>query len=238
MQLVLLSAGKGSRLPGLYRKQPKSLVKVKKRSILDHNKNFYSKFTSKYIVTGYKSEKLKKFINENNFKSIKNFQYMKTNMVHSLFKVKSLKEKEIVVCYSDIIFDNSIFLNLKNVKNKNVILIKKNWLEIWKGRMSKKEILNDAEDLKVKGKVLTSIGGKIKKSLPKYQYMGIMKFKKKDFIKLKKFYFKINNKKIDFTSFLNSVIENRIIKINVLVTKKFWYEIDTFKDIKFTERNL
>ena len=28
-------------------------------------------------------------------------------------------------------------------------------------------------DLKVKGKVLTSIGGKIKKSLPKYQYMGI-----------------------------------------------------------------
>ena len=85
---------------------------------------------------------------------------------------------------------------------------------------------------------MTSIGGKIKKSLPKYQYMGIMKFKKKDFIKLKKFYFKINNKKIDFTSFLNSVIENRIIKINVLVTKKFWYEIDTFKDIKFTERNL
>ena len=76
------------------------------------------------------------------------------------------------MCYSDIIFDKNIFKNLK--KNRSLILLKKNWLNVWKGRMSYKKILSDAENVTIKKNKLISIGGKITKKLPKYQYMGIL----------------------------------------------------------------
>ena len=143
-----------------------------------------------------------------------------------------------MICYTDIIFDAKIFLNLKNHKNKNLILLKENWLKVWRGRMKNKDIINDAEDIKIKKDILFSIGGKIKKKLPKYQYMGIIKLLKRDFFKLKKFYKKIKNKKIDFTSFINLAIENHLIELNISVTNKFWYEIDSLQDIKFTQKDL
>ena len=65
MQIILLAAGKGSRLPSKLRHLPKSMVKINKRTILDHNLKFYNYFKYKTIVTGYKSNKLKKFIIKN-----------------------------------------------------------------------------------------------------------------------------------------------------------------------------
>ena len=137
--------------------------------------------------------------------------------------------KYIVICYGDIIFDNKIFHNLIKIKS-NTILVKTDWLTVWKKRMSNKEIIDDAEDIKIdKKNNLLSIGGKISK-IPKYQYMGIIKLKIKSFKKLKKYYKKLN-KKIDFTSFINLAIREKVIKFKVLKTKKYWVEIDTTKDI-------
>jgi choline kinase len=239
MQLILLAAGKGTRLPNNFRKNPKCMAKINKKTILEHNLSFYKRFKNRIIITGYKSNKLNQFITKNNFKEIKNKEYASTNMVNSLFKSKKLiNNQELVICYTDIIFDKKIYNNLSNHKNKNLILLKKNWLEVWNGRMTKSEILNDAEDVKIKKNILISIGEKIKKTLPKYQYMGIIKLEFKDFMKLKNFYKKLHNKKIDFTSFLNEVLKKKIIKLNISITKKFWYEIDNAKDIKFTSKSL
>ena len=74
------------------------------------------------------------------------------------------------------------------------------------------------------------IGGKIK-TLPQAQYMGLLKLKKKDYNLSMKFYKKLKNPKIDMTSFLNSLIRNKVIKLGFFLTKKFWYEIDTPKDL-------
>ena len=238
MQLILLAAGKGSRLPSKFRHLPKSMIQISGKTILNHNLKFYNRFKHKTIITGYKSKKLKDFVKKNKFNYIKNNEYKLTNMVHSLFKINQIKANEIVVCYSDIIFDPQIYLNLKKQKNKNIVLLKKNWIKIWRGRMNYKKILNDAEDIKTNKNILISIGEKIKKKLPKYQYMGIIKKLKKEFFKIKKFYKKINNKKIDFTSFLNLVIKNQIIKMNISITNKFWYEIDSLNDIKYTQKHI
>jgi len=238
MQLILLAAGKGSRLPKKYRNTPKCLIKISGKSILEHNINFYKKFKTRTIVTGFKSQKLKSFINKNKFKDFHNKDYKKTNMVYSLFKVRSIRSNNIVICYGDIIFDANIFINLKKKHASSMILLKKNWLKLWIGRMSHENIRNDAEDVKTYKNHLISIGGKISKKIPKYQYMGIIKLKKSDFFKLKIFFNEIKNRKIDFTSFLNQALKSKIIKMNVLATSKFWYEIDTIEDIKFTEKNL
>ena len=61
MQLILLSAGRGSRLSKKLRKKPKCLATVGKKSILEHNLDFFKKFKNKIIVTGYKKNLLKSF---------------------------------------------------------------------------------------------------------------------------------------------------------------------------------
>ena len=117
MHLVLLAAGKGSRLPSKYRNNPKCMVSINNKTILDHNNEFYNKFKFKTIISGYKNNKLKNFIKKNNFKNIINKKYKITNMVYSLFELKNIKSDQIVVCYSDIIFDKKK-QKFDNIKKK------------------------------------------------------------------------------------------------------------------------
>ena len=44
MQLILLSAGRGSRLSKELRSKPKSLAKVNDKSIIEYNVKFFNKF--------------------------------------------------------------------------------------------------------------------------------------------------------------------------------------------------
>ena len=144
-------------------------------------------------MTGYKNFLLKKFIKENNFKEIKNKNYFKTNMVESLFLTSKFITDDVIICYGDVIFDDSIFEKLK--KKKICYLFIKTGSIIGKKRMKKNEIYADAENLKTKNNKLVEIGTKIQNNLPSYQYMGIIKLGKK-FFEMKKFYKKINNKKL------------------------------------------
>lgn len=58
-------------------------------------------------------------------------------------------------------------------------------------------------------KKVISIGSKIKNSRPKLQFMGLVKLKYKDFIKLYKFFISLKNPKIDMTSFLDIAIKKK-----------------------------
>ena len=49
--------------------------------------------------------------------------------------------------------------------------------------------------------------------MPKFQFMGLIRFNKKFLRKIKNFYLKLDDKKIDFTKFLNLLIQNKIIKL-------------------------
>ena len=148
MQLIILAAGRGFRLPEKFRNKPKCLAIINEKTILEHNLNFFLKFKKRYIVTGYKNNKISKFAKINNFKTIKNKKYMSTNMVYSLFLTKNFINDDVLVCYGDIIFNQHIYKKLK--KNFNQIPLNLNWLSLWKKRMSLKEIKKDAEDVIVK----------------------------------------------------------------------------------------
>ncbi len=236
MQLILLSAGRGSRLPSKFRNKPKCLTKVNKKTILEHNLEFYKKFNQKIIMTGYKKNLLKDFAKKNKFKFVNNEKYKITNMVYSAFLPSKYITKDVVICYGDIIFDKKIFNLLKN--SKNILPVKQDWLNIWKKRMSKKQIKLDAEDLKIKKNVLISIGKKIEKTYPKYQYMGIFKLTKKSYFKLEKYFKSIKNKQIDMTSFINQSIKNDKIKFEVKKNKLKWLEIDNYKDLRFANKEI
>ena len=85
MQLIVLSAGKGSRLPEIFRDKPKCLVELNSKPLLFYNLNFFNNFKNKIIVTGYKHKYLDKISENLGFKSIFNNNYYRTNMVYSFF---------------------------------------------------------------------------------------------------------------------------------------------------------
>ena len=97
--------------------------------------------------------------------------------------------------------------------------------------MSHKKIKMDSENIILKNNKIIKIGGRYTK-YPKAQYMGIIKFRKKDFFKAMKFFKNLNNYKIDMTNFLNLCINNKIIDLSYFLTNLFWYEIDTPQDYK------
>ena len=104
---------------------------------------------------------------------MKNQITLSTNMVYSFFCAYSFlkKEKDVMMCYSDIVFDKNLF-NI-SLKKSSFIFAKKDWLQLGK----KNEyfyIKRDAEDFVTKKNKLISIGGKInKKKFPKLQFMGL-----------------------------------------------------------------
>ena len=234
MQLVILASGRGSRLQDKTKKIPKCLVKLKGKPIIDYNLKFFNKFKKKIIITGYKSQLIKKKLKNENFKFVINKKFSSTNMVYSLFCASGIIKESVVICYSDIIFDDKIYKKLS--KNITSIVVKNNWYEYWKKRMKTKDVLNDAENLIIKKGYVNSIGEKIIKKVPKCQFMGLIKIKYKDFLSLKIFFKGLKNKKIDFTNFLNLAINNKIIKLRAFETDLFWLEIDSVKDLKVAEK--
>ena len=236
MQLIILASGRGSRLKEKTKKIPKSLLAVNKIPLIEYNLKFYKYFTKKIIVVGYKKDLIIKKLKNYDFLFYENKKYSSTNMVESMFCCHKMINEDVVICYSDIIFDHKIINNLRS--KYNIMPVYKNWLNLWKKRMDFKKIINDAEGLKIHNGFISSIGFKIDTKLPKYQFMGIIKLNKKDYSNLKNYYFKTNNKKIDFTNFINLAVKNNVIKIKTSVTKKYWYEVDTKKDLRVVEKSL
>ena len=235
MQLILLASGRGSRLKKLTQNTPKCLIKVRSKPIIEYISENFKKFNETIILTGYKSELIeKKFPN---IQKIRNNKYKSTNMVYSLFCAKKYITQDIIVSYSDIIFDHKIINKMINF-NKSHIPLNKEWLNLWKKRMSEKKINNDAEDLSVNEKQVISIGSKIKNSRPKLQFMGLIKLKYKDFIKLYNFFKSLKNPKINMTSFLDMALKKNIISLEYFKTSLYWFEIDNIKDKKVTEKFL
>ena len=68
--------------------------------------------------------------------------------------------------------------------------------------------------------------------------MGLIRINYKYLKKVKNFYSKIRNKKIDFTSFINMLIKNKILNFKFQETKKYWFEIDNKKDLLVAKKYL
>ena len=175
-------------------------------------------------------KKVIKIQDRSNIILINNKDYKKTNMVESFFKAFGKIDQDVIVSYSDIIYDALLLKKMTSFKF-NHILLKSNWKKVWEQRMSAREIKSDAEDIRVNKNFITEIGAKIQKKLPKYQFMGLIRLNYNSLKKIKKFYKKINNNKIDFTSFINLLIQKKITKFKYRQTKKYWFEIDTQKDL-------
>ena len=239
--ILILSAGLGSRLKPLTNQKPKALVKFYDKPLLDYQLEVFSKIKSInkiFIAVGYKKEKFKKYKKNKKIKLISIPNFDKKSMLYTLMKsmIKIGSKQNILITYGDVIFNKNIINKI--IFNKSLIstIFLTNYLKLWKIRL-KKNYLSDLESFKTdKNNFIKEIGFKTSNlNNIKGQYIGISKFNKQQIFNIIKFYEKkkkdFSLDKKDITFFFNLLIKQNF-KIKGLPVKSGCLEFDTYKDWK------
>ena len=234
---VILAAGRGSRINKITRNKPKSLIKLWGKTLLERHIEILTKYKSIkkiYIITGYKKKLIEEIsYNYKNVITVNNKDWNKSNMVTSLTKMKKYNFNSILIIYGDIFYPKKFIDPIFNKKYSLSLLYDAKWINLWKMRF--KNYWEDAESFILnKDKTIRSIGEKINKNhKPEGQFIGIIKMNKKgwnNFLNVYSSLEKNKQYKIDFTSFLNLLInkKNKIFGIKSLLS---WGEIDNLNDL-------
>lgn len=234
MRFIFLAAGKSKRIFSKIKKN-KCLININKKPLIIKLVEEVKKAEIKKIsiITGFKSKFLKRKLNKiKNLDFLYNDKYRTTEMLHTLILGIKKYDDDIIISYSDILFDSRIIKKLINKKTKNVTIpILKNWKKIWTIR--NKNYLTDGETLILKDKGrIKSIGEKIINLREiKYQYMGLIYIPQKKREYVLNIYDKIKKqKKMHATNFLNYLIKNKLI-IDTVKIDSGWYEFDDLEDL-------
>ena len=240
MRIIFLAAGKSNRIYNKIKKN-KCLININRKPLIkfliDQIKKTKIKKIS--IITGFRAKILeKKLKNIKNIDFLFNEKFNSREMLYSLILGLKNYDEDILISYSDILFDSKIINKLLKKKSKEIkIPILKNWKKIWKIR--NKDPLIDGETLFINNKGnIKSIGNKISdlKRID-YQYMGLIFIPKEKRKKILSLYKLIShNKKMHATGFLNFLVKKKNL-IKTVVIDKGWYEFDDYEDLINYKKN-
>ena len=123
IKVIILAAGRGSRLTPLTDDKPKCLVKLFGKSLLEWQIEKFKKFgiNDISVVTGYKKE----LISFDGIKIYHNKNFEKTNMIETLFCAKKEINETVIVSYGDIIFEDNVLQKLIESKDDFSVIIDK-----------------------------------------------------------------------------------------------------------------
>ena len=232
MKIIFLAAGRGKRIFKKI-KINKCLISINKKTIIENLIENIPKPIRKniFIVTGFNKNKIINKTNKYKINFLHNKNYKNTEMVETLRVALMKINDDILISYTDIIYDKFLINLFLKKKYKNITLpIKTNWRKVWDIRGKKAE--QDAETLIFKKDKLLEIGGKIQNiNTIKAQFMGLLFIPKKKRLDLLNFLSNPKYKKIQTTKLLNDLIKKKM-KINVIKTKNKWYEFDDYQDLK------
>ena len=242
---LILAAGQGSRLRPLTNNQPKGLVPLLGKPLIEHQLDVLKAagINNIAIATGYKAENFAYL----RHKTFHNKLFARTNMVESLFQAKPFFEQakdDLIIAYGDIVYTYNNLDKLLNSQGDIVIMIDDNWLELWASR--NEDPLKDAETLKYNdhGQIIEL--GKKPNSLDDIQgqYTGLIKIPSHKISNLIDFYNQLDrNLLYDSKTFSNMYMTNflQLIindgwEVMPAHVQNGWLEIDTVGDLSLYEK--
>ncbi len=242
MKAIILAAGMGTRLGNYTKELPKGMLHFLGKSLIERQIETLREagINDIIIVRGYMPEKI-------DFQHIRyylNQEYATTNMVVSLMAAEAELNDEVLVCYSDIIFEPRLVTTLLESTAEVNVLVDDSWLEYWKARTDNWK--EDVESLQYDTENFIFELGNTACELKEAQsrYIGMIKFSKEGIKKFKESYYENKKKYWDHdlawmksTSFkkayMTCMLQNLInqgVKIKAVHVNHGWLEFDTAQD--------
>ena len=110
MNAIIIAAGSGKRISNDVRHTPKSLLKVNNKTLLDHQIEALTKVGIENItlIVGPYSEKF----DSKNVEYVHDTNHEKHDILGSLMEAKDFLKNDVLVLYSDVIFEPQIIKQL------------------------------------------------------------------------------------------------------------------------------
>ena len=237
--ILILSAGTGSRMGSVGESIPKSMIKINNKEILDYllDKLIAFNFSEVNITVGFKKIKIIDYLKKKKIKynliDIKN--YNKCGSVYSWYKSKNIiknNKKFFLLLHSDLIFHNSYLEKIFKCRKQNVILT----TDFYKEKTNSKSwMVYYYKFLKVLG-LKKKIQNKNCSQIACINKFSI-KFMKEFFDYMNK-YFEYNGIDDTWEIVLNKFIQDKKKKVHVMKSKNFWFNLNTQKDLNLAKRYL
>ena len=140
---LIIAAGLGSRLKNHTENLPKCMLDFGGKTLLQRQLHAYQKNEIKDIslIKGYKKEKI-------NYKGIRYFEntdYKNNNILNSIFYAEKIINGDIIVSYSDILFEPSVVGRLQKSDHDISVVVDIDWRGYYVGR--KDHPISEAENV-------------------------------------------------------------------------------------------
>ena len=176
MKAIILAAGMGSRLKKYTQNLPKGMLMYQGKTLIERQIETFRRngISDIIIVRGFAAE----IINYADIKYFDNKNYSTTNMVESLLQAKSEFNDDIIVSYSDVIFEDKLLQKMMSSNVDYGVAVDDNWKEYWNLRYGKVDF--DTESLSIDSLDNITELGKESPSLEAIdaRYIGLLKFSK------------------------------------------------------------
>ena len=239
---LIVAAGLGSRLKNLTENIPKCMLNFGGKTLLQRQMQAYNECNIKNItvIRGYKKDK----INYKNLNYITNPDYKNNNILNSIFYAENIINGNIIISYSDILFDTNVVKRLLESDHDISVVVDIDWQGYYVGRkdhpISEAEnVIFDSNNKVVKiGKISTQ------KEEVHGEFIGMIKLSnrgaeefKKHFYRVKKTYWgkPFQRAKIFQKAYLTDMIQELVdngVKVHCVIIERGWKEIDTVEDYK------
>lgn len=236
MNSIILAAGRGSRIPEISNNKPKCLININGSSILSRQVKFLKNLKIKNIriIRGYK----KNYIKFKSVNYVENKNFKKSEQLSSLFCAEKFLKGNIIILFSDIIYEEKILKKILKFKNGDIILgVDRNWKKRYRFRYD--HPVEQADKVSISNKnQINMIGKKLNLKKTKAEFLGILKLSNngcKIFKKCFKLIPKQQVKKMQVHNFLNFLIKKNF-KINACSVNGKYMEIDTYNDFKLAKK--
>ncbi|GFI19316.1 bifunctional IPC transferase and DIPP synthase [Lachnospiraceae bacterium] len=145
MKAIILAAGQGTRLKKYTENLPKGMLSFMGKTIIERQIEIYRKcgFENIIIIRGFAADK----IAYDGIKYYTNQDYANTNMVESLMAARCEFDDDIIVSYSDILFEEQMLNAMMESKGDFSVAVDDNWQVYWEKRYGKIDF--DTESLSI-----------------------------------------------------------------------------------------
>lgn len=174
MKAIILAAGQGTRLKKYTENLPKGMLEFDGKTIIERQIAVYQRcgITDIIVVRGYAADK----ISYAGVKYYENADYANTNMVESMMTAKQEFDDDVIVSYSDILFEESMLKRMMESRDDFAVAVDDNWKEYWQARYGKVDFDTESLSLDDNGNI-TELG----MEAPALQdidarYIGLLKF--------------------------------------------------------------